>query len=187
RHGTRPGRARRHATGVPRRGRGAPLQRPGRRAALRDVPEPVAGRFERADRPRPAARGVRPDARRTQRRRDPRLPGGALRRVRALSPALRRPHLDPVAGSGPAAAGRHRGGGAHRAQPQPPAPAGGGGPGMVSTVVLYAVLVLAALLVAALVAWPLRRGSPRVFAAVLVAVPMMTLPLYQLVGTPAAL
>ena len=58
---------------------------------------------------------------------------------------------------------------------------------MVSPVVLYMVLVLAALLLAALVAWPLRRDSRRVFVAVLVAVPAMAFALYRIVGSPEAL
>src|SRR5690606_4158713 len=107
------------------------------------------------------------------RSRDPRLPGRPLRRVRALPPALWRPYLAAVAGPGAGAAGRRHRGGEGRAQPQPPAAAARGGPGMVSPVVLYMVLVLAALLLAALVAWPLRRDSRRVFVAVLVAVPAM--------------
>ena len=58
---------------------------------------------------------------------------------------------------------------------------------MVSAAVLYVVLVLAALLVSALVARPLRRESPRLFLAVLLALPVMTLALYRMIGTPAAL
>jgi cytochrome c-type biogenesis protein CcmH len=58
---------------------------------------------------------------------------------------------------------------------------------MVSPAVLYAVIVLAAILLAAAVAWPLRRGSPRLFVAVLVALPVMALSLYRIVGTPQAL
>src|SRR5690606_16408608 len=72
-------------------------------------------------------------------------------------------------------------------QPLPAAAAAGGGLGMVSPVVLYAVMVLAAILLAAAVAWPLRRGSPRLFVAVLVALPVMALSLYRIVGTPQAL
>src|SRR5690606_27067878 len=61
------------------------------------------------------------------------------------------------------------------------------GSGMVSPALLYGVLVLASLLVAALVAAPLRRGSPRLFGAVVLAVPVMAFALYRIVGTPAAL
>ncbi len=55
------------------------------------------------------------------------------------------------------------------------------------TLLLYVVLVLASLLVAALVALPLRRESPRLFVAVLLVVPVMAFALYRIVGTPAAL
>src|SRR5690606_1264342 len=174
RDGAGAGGARRHAAGIPGRGRGAPLPRPGRGTALRDVPEPVAGRFQRPDRARPAARSVRPDARGSQRRRDPRLPRRALRRIRAVPPALQRQDLGAVAGAGRAAAGRRAGGGADRACAQPPAAGGRGGPGMVSgALLLYVVLVLASLLVAALVALPLRRESPRLFVAVLLGVAVL--------------
>src|SRR5690606_26192632 len=134
-----------------------------------------------------APRSLRADARGPQRRRDPRLPRRPLRRVRALPPALRRPHLAAVAGPGAGAPGRRHRGGEDRAQPQPPAAAGRGGPGMVSPAVLYAVIVLAAALLAAAVAWPLRRRSPRLFVAVLVALPVMAFALYRIVGTPQAL
>lgn len=53
--------------------------------------------------------------------------------------------------------------------------------------VLHAVLVLAALAVAALVALPLRKASPRMFAAIVVVVPVLAFALYRIVGTPAAL
>ena len=56
--------SRRRPAAVHQRRRGTPLPRAGRRAALRDVPEPVAGRLQRADRPRPAPRSARADARR---------------------------------------------------------------------------------------------------------------------------
>lgn len=45
----------------------------------------------------------------------------------------------------------------------------------------------AALLVGALVAWPLRASAPRTFAAMALGIPLLALALYQLVGTPAAL
>ena len=51
---------------------------------------------------------------------------------------------------------------------------------------LAAVLLLAAGVVA-YVAWPLRKGSPRLFAALVVALPLSVAGLYPLVGTPAAL
>ncbi|MDH5833520.1 tetratricopeptide repeat protein [Luteimonas kalidii] len=53
--------------------------------------------------------------------------------------------------------------------------------------VVYAVLVLAALAVAAAIALPLRKASPRVFAAIVVVVPVLAFALYRIVGTPAAL
>src|SRR5690606_5791598 len=40
---------------------------------------------------------------------------------------------------------------------------------------------------AAAVAWPLRSGSPRLWGATVVLVPLLAVGLYQLVGTPAAL
>jgi hypothetical protein len=65
----------------------ARFRAPVRRAALREVPEPVARRLGRADRARPAPAGAAPDARRAQRRRDQGLPGRALQRVRAVRAA----------------------------------------------------------------------------------------------------
>src|SRR5690606_17462097 len=185
RHGA--GRARRGAAAVPGCRRGAPLQRAGLGTALRDVPEPVAGRFQRADRPRPAPRGLRADAQRPQRRRDPQLPGRALRRVRAVPAAFQRPHRPAVAGTGTAVAGRRAGGGAHRACTRQAPAAGRRGAGVVSVTLLYVVLVLAALAMAALVAAPLRRGAPRLFGAIVLLVPVMAFALYRIVGTPMAL
>jgi cytochrome c-type biogenesis protein CcmH len=51
---------------------------------------------------------------------------------------------------------------------------------------LVAVAALGVLVAAAL-AWPLRRASPRLFAGMLVALPVLAVALYQLVGTPAGL
>lgn len=51
----------------------------------------------------------------------------------------------------------------------------------------HAIVLLAGALVAAPLAWPLRRGSPRIFLAVLLVVPVLALALYRMVGTPAAL
>ena len=56
-----------------------------------------------------------------------------------------------------------------------------------SVTLLYVVLVVAALAVAALVAAPLRRGAPRLFGAIVLLVPVMAFALYRIVGTPLAL
>ena len=56
-----------------------------------------------------------------------------------------------------------------------------------SSAMLYALLGLAALATGALVAAPLRRGSPRLFAAIVLLMPMLAFALYRIVGTPAAL
>jgi cytochrome c-type biogenesis protein CcmH len=58
---------------------------------------------------------------------------------------------------------------------------------MVMTYVFLALLGLLALLATFAIAWPLRGGSPRVFAALMAAVPALTIALYLVVGTPAAL
>ena len=55
------------------------------------------------------------------------------------------------------------------------------------TAVFLLVVLLAAIVATALVAAPLRRGSPRTWLAVMAAVPVLSLGLYQLLGTPAAL
>ncbi len=56
------------------------------------------------------------------------------------------------------------------------------------TAALFYVLVVAgALAVAAVVAAPLRKASPRLFAGVLVALPVLLFSLYRLVGAPAML
>lgn len=55
-----------------------------------------------------------------------------------------------------------------------------------ATMFFLAVLV-AAVVATALVAAPLRRGSPRTWLAVMAVVPVLSLGLYQLLGTPAAL
>lgn len=56
------------------------------------------------------------------------------------------------------------------------------------TTPLFALLGAALALVAAgALAWPLRRASPRLAIALLVAVPVLALSLYQIVGTPAGL
>lgn len=55
-----------------------------------------------------------------------------------------------------------------------------------ATVFLLALLFVA-VVATAIVAAPLRRRSPRSWLAVMAAVPVMTLALYQLLGTPAAL
>ena len=56
-----------------------------------------------------------------------------------------------------------------------------------SPAVLYALQVLAALATGALVAAPLRRQTPRLFAAIVLLMPVLAIALYQAVGTPAAL
>lgn len=58
---------------------------------------------------------------------------------------------------------------------------------MVTTYAFFAALLLLAAGMAAIVAWPLRKGSPRLFVALVVALALSTAGLYQLVGTPAAL
>lgn len=58
---------------------------------------------------------------------------------------------------------------------------------MVNDIAFHALLVAAALAVAALVGWPLRKASPRLSVALLVAVPALAFALYRIVGTPAAL
>ncbi|MEN1940642.1 cytochrome C biogenesis protein [Luteimonas sp. MJ174] len=55
------------------------------------------------------------------------------------------------------------------------------------TVVFMLVVLFGSLVAAALVAAPLRRGSPRTWLAVLAVVPLLSVGLYQLLGTPAAL
>jgi len=57
----------------------------------------------------------------------------------------------------------------------------------VSPAMLYALLVLASLATGALVAAPLRRGTPRLFAAIVLLMPVMAFALYRIVGAPAAL
>src|SRR5690606_3738124 len=166
--------------------------------ALRDVPEPVAGRLQRTHRPRPAARGVRPDARRPQRRRDQGLPGQALRRVRAVPAADGRRHVAAVARPAVAVAAGGPGDRAHRAHTRRPRARPGrprsrrrrAGVVMESALSPALFLVAVALVGAALaaaVAWPLRSGSPRLWGATVVLVPLLAVGLYQLVGTPAAL
>lgn len=56
-----------------------------------------------------------------------------------------------------------------------------------SSAMLYALLVLAALATGALVAAPLRHQTPRLFAAIVLLMPLLAFPLYRMVGTPAAL
>lgn len=56
-----------------------------------------------------------------------------------------------------------------------------------STLWFAALSIAAALAVALLLAWPLRRASPRLFAGVAVLVPVLGFCLYQIVGTPAGL
>src|SRR5690606_14871499 len=135
----------RAATRVPRRRRGAPLPCAAVRAALRDVPEPVAGRFQRADRAGPAPRGVRHDAGRAQRPGDQGVPGRALRRVRAVPAAGRAPHLAAVVRPGAGTAGRRHGGGPDRACALATGRgrgSRGGGTGMVNALVFLLVVVL---------------------------------------------
>ncbi len=52
---------------------------------------------------------------------------------------------------------------------------------------LYVLIVLGALAVAALVAAPLRKASPKLFAGVVVALPVLLFALYQAVGAPVML
>ncbi|MDH7452751.1 tetratricopeptide repeat protein [Luteimonas composti] len=56
-----------------------------------------------------------------------------------------------------------------------------------SVPILYVVLAVAALATAAVVAAPLRRATPKLFAAVVLVVPVLAFALYRIVGTPAAL
>ena len=104
------------AAALPRRRRGNPLPRAGHRTALRHVPEPVAGRFQRADRARPAPRSAGADAAGQERRADPGLPGRALWRIRAVQAADRSHDLAAVVRPGAAAAGWRVRGRARRAQ-----------------------------------------------------------------------
>ena len=53
--------------------------------------------------------------------------------------------------------------------------------------VFFLAVLVAAVVATALVAAPLRRGSPRTWLAVMAVVPVLSLGLYQLLGTPAAL
>lgn len=55
------------------------------------------------------------------------------------------------------------------------------------TTVFFLAVLFASLLVSALVAAPLRRRSPRTWLVVLAAVPLVSVGLYQMLGTPAAL
>ncbi|HRO26788.1 MAG TPA: tetratricopeptide repeat protein, partial [Luteimonas sp.] len=57
---------------------------------------------------------------------------------------------------------------------------------MVSGVIFHVLLVVAALALAALVAAPLRKSSPRAFAALVLVTPLLAVALYRIVGTPAA-
>ncbi len=56
-----------------------------------------------------------------------------------------------------------------------------------ATLLFAALAAAAAVLVAVLLAWPLRHGSPRLFAGVVALVPVLALLLYLGVGTPAGL
>ena len=55
------------------------------------------------------------------------------------------------------------------------------------TTAFFLAVLFASLLVAALVAAPLRRHSPRTWLVVLALVPLLSVGLYQMLGTPAAL
>ena len=110
---------------VPRRRRGSALPRAGRRTALRDVPEPVAGRLQRADRARPAPRGAGADARRAS----PTRRSSSTWSQRYSDFVLYKP---PVRSRAPGCCGsarscccwrRGRRGAGHRAQAQPRQPA----------------------------------------------------------------
>ena len=57
---------------------------------------------------------------------------------------------------------------------------------MTTGVLFHVLLAIVALAVAALVAAPLRKASPRLFVALALAVPVMAFALYRVVGTPAA-
>ena len=58
---------------------------------------------------------------------------------------------------------------------------------MVTTILFHVLIVFGAVVVAALVGAPLRKASPRLFAGLLVALPVLLFALYQLVGAPAML
>ncbi|GAA4864646.1 tetratricopeptide repeat protein [Luteimonas vadosa] len=58
---------------------------------------------------------------------------------------------------------------------------------MTPTVAFGALAVALGLVVAVLLAWPLRRSSPRQFAGVVVVIPLLAVGLYALVGSPASL
>jgi len=51
----------------------------------------------------------------------------------------------------------------------------------------FALLAVAALVLAACVLWPLRATAPRLFAALVLCMPVLLLALYQITGTPAGL
>src|SRR5690606_17195492 len=59
--------------------------------------------------------------------------------------------------------------------------------GVVMTAAFLLAVLLVAVLATALVAAPLRRASPRSWLVVMAAVPVLSLGLYQMLGTPAAL
>src|SRR5688572_20209345 len=100
-----------------RPGAGAARDRRRLRAALPGVPKPDAGGLERAARGGPARPDPRENAAGRERARRRGLHGGALRRLRALSPAPQA-HYRPPVGRAPAAGDRRPGG----AVPEPRAP-----------------------------------------------------------------
>src|SRR5690606_27646932 len=113
------------------------------------------------------------------------------RRVRALPPAVRRQHAAALARPGAGAAGRRRGGGgggaaARRGQRRGPRSRRRRTGVVMATVFLLAVLFVA-VATTAFVAAPLRRRSPRSWLVLMAAVPVLTVALYQVLGTPAAL
>lgn len=58
---------------------------------------------------------------------------------------------------------------------------------MVTTILFHILLVVGALAVAALVAMPLRKGAPKLYAGVVVVLPVLLFALYRLVGAPVML
>lgn len=58
---------------------------------------------------------------------------------------------------------------------------------MVTVALFYALLLVGAIVVGALVAAPLRKGSPKLFIGIVLSLPVLLLALYQVVGKPLML
>src|SRR5688572_15559873 len=153
-----------------------------RRVALPRVPERVPRRLPRATGHGPPARDPQADPSRQDRRRDPRLPRRALRRLRALPPAVPAQHVAVVDGTVPLHGAGHRRARAHRAPP--PARRRRR---LMGTFLFGAAALVAATMLLLLRPWrasPLGRGTTLSLA---IGVPLVALGGYALLGTPAAL